>query len=180
MYKRPMTSDLRYPIGELPAPSEAPAETRAASIDAIAALPARMRAAVQGLTDKQLDSPYRPDGWTVRQVVHHVADSHMNAFIRMKTALTENNPTITPYDEKAWALVADSALPVEISLNLLDSLHARWAAIYRSLAPADFSRCFVHPELGGRQTLDRQLQSYAWHSRHHVAHVTRLREREGW
>jgi hypothetical protein len=180
MYKRRMTNDLRYPIGELPAPSDIPAASRAAAIDAIEALPGRMRAAVAGLTDKQLETPYRPGGWTVRQVVHHVADSHMNAFIRMKLALTENNPTITPYDEKSWALVADSALPIEISLNLLDSLHARWAAVYRALMPADVSRCFIHPELGGPQTLDRQLQTYAWHSRHHVAHVTQLREREGW
>lgn len=180
MYKHHMTSDLRYPIGEMTPTAMVTPELRARSIDAIAVLPVEMRAAVHGLSDAQLDSPYRPGGWTVRQVVHHVADSHLNAYIRMKLALTEDVPTIKPYDEKSWASLRDSTLPIEISLQLLDSLHSRWTALYRSLAPADFSRGFLHPELEGLQTLDRQLQTYAWHSRHHVAHVTRLREREGW
>jgi len=175
-----MTSDLRYPIGELPPPSAVNSVDRASAIDVIAALPDEIRHAVRNLSSSQLDTPYRPGGWTVRQVVHHMADSHLNAYVRMKLALTEETPTISPYDEKIWASLPDSTLPVEISLNLLDSLHARWAALYRSLAPADFSRTFRHPELDGLQTLDRQLQSYSWHSRHHVAHIARLREREGW
>ena len=172
--------DLRYPVGEFNPPAIITPEMRRPAIDAIAALPAKMRDAVQGLSDSQLDTPYRPGGWTVRQVVHHVADSHMNAYIRMKLALTEDNPAIKPYDEDAWAPLADSALPIEISLKLLDALHARWTALYRSLASGQFARSFLHPELDGPQTLDRQLQMYAWHSRHHVAHITRLREREGW
>jgi hypothetical protein len=175
-----MATDLRYPIGDIPRPEALTPERRTEAIDVIATLPVRMREAVYGLADPQLDTPYRPGGWTVRQVVHHVADSHLNAFIRMKLALTEDCPTITPYDEKTWAELADVTLPVEISLKLLDSLHARWTAIYRTLTPAHFSRTFLHPELEGPQMLDRQLQSYAWHSRHHVAHITRLREREGW
>ena len=170
--------DLRYPVGPF-APSADPGARRAATAD-IAALPARMRAAVAGLTDAQLDTPYRPGGWTVRQVVHHVADSHMNGFIRVKLALTEDGPTIKPYDEKAFALLGDVSLPVEVSLDLLDSLHRRWVAVYEKMQDADFARMFVHPEYAEPQTLDRHAQMYAWHSRHHVAHVTSLRRREGW
>jgi hypothetical protein len=172
--------DLRYPIGRFHAVVPVTSELRAASIDAIERFPPRLRDAVAGLTDDQLDTPYRPEGWTVRQVVHHVADSHMNAFVRVKLALTEDGPTIKPYDEKAWATLADMQLPVAVSLGLLEGIHARWIAIYRSMTTGDFDRVFVHPELGAQQTLDSHLQLYAWHSHHHLAHVTELRRRRGW
>ena len=181
MYKRSMSAtldDLRYPAGTF-TPSSDP-DARRTAIAHIAALPARMRAAVAGLGAAQLDTPYRPGGWTVRQVVHHVADSHMNGFIRIKLALTEERPTIKPYDEKAFASLGDVSLPVEVSLDLLDSLHRRWVAVYEQMQDADFARTFVHPEYAEPQTLDRHAQMYAWHSRHHVAHVTALRQREGW
>ncbi len=171
--------DLRYPIGRF-APAPADVETRRRAIAEIAALPARMREAVAGLADLQLDTPYRPGGWTVRQVVHHVADSHLNAFIRLKLALTEDAPRITAYDEKAWAELADARLPVAVSLDLIASLHARWIAIYGGMDEAQFSRAFVHPDYSDPQTLDRQAQLYSWHSRHHVAHIAGLRQREGW
>jgi hypothetical protein len=175
-----MTVDLSYPIGRFTPVTPGTAAVRAASIDEIAVLPRRMRDAVARLDDAQLDTPYRPGGWTVRQVVHHVADSHMNGFIRLKLALTEDAPTIKPYDEKSWARLADAALPIEISLAILDNVHARWDSIYRSLAPEQFDRSFFHPELQEQFTLDTHAQLYAWHSRHHVAHITSLRQREGW
>jgi len=174
-----VTADLRFPVGQFdPAAPVAPGR-REPAIAAIAELPARMRAAVAGLTDAQLDTPYRPGGWTVLQVVHHVADSHMNGYIRTKLALTEDEPTIKPYDQDAWTPLPDTRLPVEISLAILDNLHARWTTVWRSLAPAQFQRRFYHPEIG-LTNLDAQLQGYAWHSRHHVAHITSLRQREGW
>jgi hypothetical protein len=172
-------ADLRYPVGRFDPAAGATADVRRPAIAAIAGLPMRMRAAVAGLTDAQLDTPYRPGGWTVRQVVHHVADSHLNAYLRLKLALTEEQPTITPYDQDAWTALADSRLPVEMSLAMLDGVHARWTGLYRSLAAEQFGRTFNHPEIG-IVTLDGQLQMYAWHSRHHVAHITALREREGW
>jgi len=173
-------ADLRFPIGDLvPVTTLSPAE-RVAAIADIAALPERLRAAVAGLTDAQLDTPYRPGGWTVRQVVHHLPDSHMNGLIRTKLALTEQEPTIKPYDEKLWAELPDARLPIEISLRLVDGLHARWAETFRAMTPDLFARTFIHPELGGPSTLDRQLHGYAWHSRHHVAHITALRRRQGW
>lgn len=171
--------DVRYPIGRF-TPVPADTEARRRAIADIAALPARLREAVAGLTDAQLDTPYRPGGWTVRQVVHHVADSHLNAYTRLKLALTEDAPRITPYDEKAWAELADARLPAAVSLDLLDSVHARWIAVYGGMDEAQFARTFVHPEHPEPQTLDRQAQMYSWHSRHHVAHVTGLRQREGW
>jgi hypothetical protein len=173
-------ADLRYPIGPF-APSPSPdATARRRAIADIAALPVRMREAVAGLTDVQLDTPYRAGGWTVRQVVHHVGDSHMNAFVRLKLALTEDAPAIKPYDEKAFAELGDVRLPVGVSLDLLDALHARWVAVYAALGDNQFMRTFVHHEYPEPQTLDRQAQSYGWHSRHHVAHITALRQREGW
>lgn len=138
-----------------------------------------MRAAVQGLTDAQLDTPYRPGGWTVRQLVHHVADSHVNGYIRLKLALTEENPTIKPYEQDRWAELPDSRLPIETSLTLLGSVHERWSTLWTSVTDADLSRTFQHPELGPL-TLDTHLQIYGWHSRHHVAHITALRQRERW
>lgn len=149
-------------------------------IEVIAAAPLRMREAVAGLSERQLDTAYRDGGWTVRQVVHHVPDSHLNAYVRTKLALTENEPTIKPYDEAAWAKLEDSRVtPVETSLVLLESLHARWCDLLRSIAERDFARTFRHPE-HGLVTLDWLLAIYAWHSRHHVAHITALRERMRW
>jgi hypothetical protein len=174
-----MANDLRYPIGEF---TEVPAsdDVRAAAIRDLEELPAKMRAAVAGLSDAQIDTPYRPDGWTVRQLVHHVPDSHVNGYTRVKLALTEDAPVIKPYDEHAWAALPDSQLPLDIALSLLDAIQARWVAVYRALSPIQFARGYVHPEHGRSVSLDRHLQHYAWHSRHHVAHITSLRQREGW
>jgi hypothetical protein len=171
--------DLSYPIGRFERPGPATSEQRKERIDTIAAAPARYREAVRGLSASQLDTPYRPDGWTVRQVIHHVADSHMNSFIRFRLALTEDAPPVKPYDEKKWALLADAAEPVEVSLQLIESLHHRWVVMLRSLADADFSRTLRHPEIGTID-LDFLLALYAWHSRHHEAHITGLRDRSGW
>jgi len=174
------TLDLRYPVGRFTPHDGLDAQVRAQAVAEIAALPARLRDAVRGLDDRQLDTPYREGGWTVRQVVHHVADSHMNGYIRAKLALTEDTPTIKPYDENAWAPLADMRLPVDVSLVLLDALHTRWVAVYHGMQPGDFTRRFFHPELKEHLTLDRHVQLYAWHSRHHVAHITELRRRQGW
>lgn len=174
-----MTEDLRYPIGKFVHDREPTPQKRTAWTKDIAELPANLRAAVAGLSPAQLDTPYREGGWTVRQVVHHLADSHMNAFIRFKLALTESTPQIKPYDEKAWAALPDAAIDIQSSLALLEGLHARWVALLSSLDPEQLERPFLHPE-SGVQKLDRTFQTYAWHSRHHVAHIQRLRERSGW
>ena len=172
--------DLRFPVGRFQRPASLTPEQRRAAIEAVVATPTRLRAAVRGLSDAQLDTPYRPDGWTVRQVVHHVPDSHMNAFIRFKLALTEDTPTIKPYDESAWATLEDArSTPVETSLVLLESLHDRWVRVLRAMSDADFSRQLNHPD-NGIMNLDQLLALYEWHGRHHVAHVTSLRERSGW
>jgi uncharacterized damage-inducible protein DinB len=172
--------DLRYPVGKFQWDGNPTEESRRRAIEDIAAAPGKVRAAVQGLTPAQIDTPYRPEGWTVRQVVHHIADSHMNAFIRFRLALTENEPTIKPYDENLWSQLADSReLDPAISLELLDPLHQRWLALLCSMKPADFTRTLNHPETG-IGTLDRTLALYAWHGRHHTAHITSLRERNGW
>lgn len=176
-----MSQDLRYPIGKPDLASPASDESRAAVIAAIEELPANLRAAVAGLSDAQLDTPYRPDGWTVRQLVHHVADSHMNAITRIRLALTEENPTIKPYLEKGWAELSDSrTLGVEPSLAILDGVHARWTALMRALPAASWSRTVIHPERGSTMSIDALMALYAWHSKHHVAHITGLRQREGW
>jgi uncharacterized damage-inducible protein DinB len=175
-----MTDDLRYPIGRPALPEELGDAERADRITAIAACPAALRAAVAGLDPEQLDTPYRPDGWTVRQVVHHVPDSHLNAYVRFKWTLTENEPTIKAYEEALWAELPDSRItPVEVSLQLLESVHLRWVDLLRALTPEDFRRALIHP-VNGRRTLDQMLGLYAWHGAHHVAHVTSLRERMGW
>lgn len=174
-----MTPDLRYPIGKFERPGSSTAADRAQRLETLASLPANLRGAVRGLTEKQIDTPYRPGGWTVRQLVHHVADSHMNGYTRVKLALTEENPVIKPYDEAAWAELADSRLPIELSLSLLESVHARLDTILRSLTPEQFSRPFLHPA-SGPMTIDVWCALYAWHSRHHTAHVANLRQREGW
>lgn len=171
--------DLRYPIGRDVAPASTTHAERAERIAAIAALPSNLRAAVAGLSDAQLDTPYRPGGWTVRQTVHHVADSHANGYIRQKLAVTEQNPTVKPYAEQLWAELADTKLPIEPSLRMVDSIHERWATVLRSLSAGDFARTYQHPE-NGLMSLDVSLASYAWHGRHHVAHITELRKREGW
>jgi hypothetical protein len=171
--------DPRYPVGRFDHHAARTPETRQAAMEDIAALPARMREAVRGLTQAQLDTPYRPGGWTVRQLVHHVADSHMNGYIRTKLALTEENPTIKPYDQDAWSKLPDSRLPVDLSLTILEAVHERWTAVNRSIAERDFARTFTHPELG-ELTLDRHVHLYGWHSRHHVGHIAGLRRREGW
>jgi uncharacterized damage-inducible protein DinB len=179
-----MVADLRYPIGKfewIPAENEEQmAKRRVHYIAVLAKLPSDMRAAVKGLSPEQLDTPYRPEGWTVRQVVHHVPESHMNAYIRFKLALTEDNPTIKPYDEGEWAKLPDAAVtPIEVSLQLLDALHARWVDVARLMQPSDFARALFHPERG-TLTLDQLLAMYAWHSVHHTTHITSLRERMGW
>lgn len=172
--------DLRFPVGRVVLDPEVTPAKRAGWIEEVAGAPSALRDVVAGLTDAQLDTPYREGGWTVRQVVHHLPDSHLNAYIRFKWALSEDEPTIKAYDEKAWAELPEAReAPVETSLALLDSLHERWLMALRAMAPSDFERVLVHPERG-RITLDVMLQIYAWHGRHHVAHVRSLRERSGW
>ncbi|HEV3254106.1 MAG TPA: bacillithiol transferase BstA [Candidatus Acidoferrales bacterium] len=172
--------DLRYPTGKFHWDNSPTAEKRRDFIAQIEKTPAHLRAAVKGLSPKQLDTPYRPGGWTVRQLIHHLPDSHLNSYVRFKLALTENEPVIKPYDEARWAELPDSkATPVETSLVLLESLHGRWVALLRSLTPADWARQFRHPERGV-MSLDETLALYAWHGPHHVAHITSLRAREGW
>jgi uncharacterized damage-inducible protein DinB len=173
-------TDLRYPIGKFQKRDTLSASDRAECVRQIAEAPALIRAAVAGLDDAQLETPYRPDGWTVRQVVHHVPDSHMNAYIRCKFALTEENPTVKPYDEAAWAGLYDArTAPIEASLTLLESLHERWILLLRSMGEAEFRRTLFHPE-NGPMTLDAVVQLYAWHGRHHTAHITVLRQRNDW
>lgn len=171
--------DLRYPVGQFVLADSTTAQERAAWIKEIARAPQDLRAAVSGLSENQLDTPYRPGGWTVRQVVHHVPESHMNAFIRFKLALTEDQPTIKPYDEALWAKLADAALPVDASLDLLEALHSRWVGLLESMSHEDYQRRFVHPE-SGPWRLDQYLSQYAWHGRHHTGHITALRSRMGW
>src|SRR5713226_3364575 len=162
--------DPRYPIGDFEMPAPVTPTRRQQAIDAIAATPAKMRAAVKGLKNSQLDTPYREGGWTVRQVVHHVPDSHLNAYVRLKLALTEDKPTIKPYDEAAWAELADSkSTPIEVSQTLLDSVHTRWDRLWRSLKPEHCER-----------TVDWLLFIYEWHGKHHTAHITELRKKKGW
>jgi len=173
-------TDLRYPIGKFHFDGILSEDQKRACVEDISQAPAQLRAAVNGLTEAQLDTPYRPSGWTVRQTAHHVPDSHMNAYIRFKLALTEEDPTIKPYAEDRWADLADTkATPVEVSLTMLDSLHDRWVRLLRSLGPEQWQRTFRHPELGA-MTLEKTLALYAWHGRHHVTQITALRARSGW
>lgn len=173
-------NDPRYPIGRFQPPPAYDAARRAAFIRQIEETPARLRDAVHGLSESQLDHPYREGGWTVRQVVHHLPDSHMNSYIRFKLAVTEDEPTIKPYDEARWARLQDAATAdIGVSLALLETLHRRWVIFLRGLSEAQLSRTFRHPELG-TISLDRNLALYAWHGRHHVAHITALRDRMGW
>jgi uncharacterized damage-inducible protein DinB len=172
--------DPRYPVGKFEMPGEITTAARTTAIGDIAAVPARLRAAVAGLDDAQLDTPYREGGWTVRQVIHHVADSHMNAYIRLRLALTETEPTIKPYEESAWAKLEDAAhAPIEISLKLLEPLHDRWVRLLKTVTPQQFARSVRHPDFGLRN-VDWFLFLYAWHGRHHAAHITELRKQKGW
>jgi hypothetical protein len=173
-------SDARYPIGCFSPDDQPTPETRTKHIDDIASLPLRLRHAVSGLTPEQVNTAYREGGWTAKQVINHLPDSHINGYVRFKLALTENVPTITPYDEGAWASLIDTeSTSIEVSLALLEAIHIRWVNLLRSLKEEDFERKFNHPQ-NGAQTLDRALAMYGWHSRHHVAHITSLRERMKW
>jgi hypothetical protein len=174
-----MNEDLRYPIGEFDRSFEVSHEARRERIKTLKDLPANLAAAVDGLNVPQLDTEYRPGGWTVRQTVHHVPDSHVNALIRFKLALTEDTPTIRPYYEDRWALLGDAKLPVDVSLRMLKATHERWVALLESMSDEDYQRRLIHPE-SGEWTLEGFLAMYAWHSRHHTAHITSLRDRLGW
>lgn len=167
---------LRYPIGRF---NSSAAGSRNEQIESLRQLPDRLRAAVRGLDDGRIDTPYRDGGWTVRQLVHHVADSHANAYARVKMALTEDDPTIFAYDEAAWAKLPDSRMPIEVSLQLIDGVHARLVMLFESMTEPEYQKTFRHPERG-QVTLANNLALYDWHSRHHTAHITRLRERMAW
>jgi uncharacterized damage-inducible protein DinB len=174
-------SALKYPIGRFAAPPAYDATSRGLFFTQLAACPSELRRAVAGLSDTQLDTPYRPGGWTVRQVVHHVPDSHMNAYVRHKLAATEEQPTIRPYKESAWAELPEArSAEIELSLSLLEALHARWDRFLRALPDADFARPFIHPAMPAPVSLDQSVAMYAWHGRHHVAHIDSLRRRNGW
>jgi uncharacterized damage-inducible protein DinB len=173
-------NDPRFPIGKFRYDGPPNDEAKQVFLEEIAQTPKKLRAAIQGLSEAQLDTEYRPGGWSVRQVVHHVPDSHLNSYVRFKLALTEDDPTIKPYAEDRWAELADSkATPIEVSLTLLDSLHDRWVRLLRSLTEEEWKRTFRHPDLG-RMTLEKTLALYAWHGKHHVAHITELRKRMSW
>ncbi|MGI9035621.1 MAG: YfiT family bacillithiol transferase [Pyrinomonadaceae bacterium] len=175
-----MSEDLRFPIGKFEQPKTISPEMREKFIQTIESLPPNLKSAVEGLNDAQLDTPYRPEGWTIRQVIHHVADSHLNSFTRFKLGLSEDTPTIKVYDEAIWAEMADAKnAPVELSLSIIDGLHARWTRLLKSMSEADFAKKVNHPERGA-MSLGELLALYDWHSRHHTAHVTKLRERNGW
>ena len=172
--------DVRYPIGRGELTDEITPERRLEWIKDLEETPMRLRAAVENLSDEQLDTPYRPGGWTVRQIVHHICDSNLNSYIRFKMALTENQPVIKLWDQESWAELTDARLaPVTVSLNLLDSLHIRWVMFLRSLTDIDFTRTFTHPE-SGIISVERNIWSYSWHSRHHTAQITNLRQKMGW
>jgi uncharacterized damage-inducible protein DinB len=172
-------TDLRFPVGKFSYAEPLHDEQKRKFVDDLSRAPANLRAAVEDLSDAQLDTPYRPEGWTVRQVVHHVPDSHANAYIRFKLALTEDEPTIKTYAEDRWAELPDSKGPIAVSLGLLDSLHDRWLHLLRSFSDEQWKRTFRHPDLGP-MTLEKTLALYAWHGRHHVAHITELRKRMSW
>lgn len=171
--------DLRYPIGKFGYPPSVTAAERRESLASVAAAPRLLADAVLGLSDAQLDTPHRPGGWSLRQIAHHLPDSHLNAYVRFKLAITEDEPTIKPYDQELWAQLADSTAPVAISLQLLEGLHARWTALLHSMPEEAFARRFRHPE-AGLLTLDQTLAMYAWHGRHHAAQITAARQRNGW
>lgn len=173
--------ELKYPIGHYQKPNVFTKEILSEAISAIEQFPKKIKQEVEGLTDEQLDTPYRPDGWTVRQVVHHCADSHINAFIRIKVALTENTPTIKPYAEALWAELADGkTLPVQPSLSIIENVHLRWVTVLKNMKAEEFDRIFSHPEKGKELSLHESTGMYAWHCKHHLAHITGLKKRKGW
>ena len=174
-----MSEDLRYPIGKFDGNIEVTSDVRDGFIQTIADLPKDLEKAVEGLNDEQLDTPYRPEGWTVRQTVHHIADSHLNSYCRFKLALTEDVPTIRPYYEDRWAELADSQMPIDVSMKIIEGIHLRWATLLNSMADEEFKKQLKHPE-SGDWTLEKMLGLYDWHSKHHTAHITKLRERKGW
>jgi uncharacterized damage-inducible protein DinB len=174
-----MSEDLSFPIGKYEKVREITPEQRKQFIREIAELPNNLREMVKNMSEEQIDSPYRPEGWTIRQVVHHVGDSHLNSFIRFKLALTEKNPTIRPYAEDLWAETAEYKMPVDVSLNLIDSIHRRWVALLESMSDEDFARTLNHPETGV-WTLENLLGMYVWHGKHHTAHINNLKKRKGW
>lgn len=174
-----MSGDLRYPIGEFNREIEVTPALHREWIDQITACPGLVHKAVEGLSDRQLDTPYRPGGWTVRQTVHHIPDSHLNSYIRFKLALTEDNPVIRPYYEDRWAELPDSRMPIDISLDLLENIHTRWVNLLNSLSDEDCARKLRHPDTG-EWTVGEFIGLYAWHGRHHTAHITSLRDRLGW
>jgi hypothetical protein len=172
--------DLRYPIGQFEHDNVIRDDEIKNWIHEIETLPAKLRSTIEGLSDEQLDTPYRPEGWTIRQVVHHLADSHMNSFVRFKLALTEDTPTIKPYFEDRWGELADCSMPIDSSLALLDGLHARWTALLRSLSPEELAKSFNHPEMTDKIVLAWNIGLYAWHGQHHLGHITNLMAREAW
>jgi len=175
-----MSEDLRYPIGNFDKNYDASPEGRRTRLQTILDLPQKLADAVNGLSEEQLDTEYRPGGWTVRQTVHHIADSHLNSVIRFKLALTEDEPpTIRPYYEDRWAELADSKLPIDVSMKMINGIHTKWSTLLGSMTDDDFQRKFIHPETG-EWTLEGALALYAWHSLHHTAHITSLRDRMGW
>ena len=175
------TEKLKYPIGEFIAPEKISKEMLADFLLTIGSFPIKLKSEVENLTQTQLDTPYRPEGWTIRQVVNHCADSHMNSLIRFKLALTESNPTIKPYMEERWAELADSkTMPIEPALKILDGLHERWLVLLNSLTEKDYHKTFVHPQSGKQFKLDENLGLYAWHCKHHLAHITVLKAKMGW
>lgn len=174
-----MQDDLRFPIGKFDENIEITPEKRRQLIQTIAELPDKVKLATSKLTEDQLDTPYRPEGWTVRQTVHHIADSHLNAFSRFKLALTEDTPTIRPYFEDRWAELADSRMPIDVSIKIIEGIHARWSNLLQSMTDEDFAKKLNHPD-SGLWTLERMLALYGWHCRHHTAHITNLRERSNW
>lgn len=174
-----MSEDLSYPIGKFDRNFKFTDKLKTQFINDVREVPQKITAAIENLNDEQLDTPYRPDGWTIRQTVHHVADSHLNSIIRFKLALTEDVPTIRPYYEERWAELADSSLPLDASLKMLEGLHSRWTTLLEAMSEKDFERKLLHPD-SGEWSLAQMLGLYAWHGRHHTAHITKLREREGW
>ena len=174
-----MNEDLRFPVGKFDSDFEVTTDLRQQFIQTISGLPEKLNEAVKNLSDAQLDTPYRPEGWTVRQVVHHIADSHLNSLCRFKLALTEDQPTIRPYHEDRWAELEDSKMPVDVSMKIIDGVHSRWTSLLNSMTDNDYKRKLNHPE-SGEWTLEKMLGLYDWHSRHHLAHITTLAERENW
>ena len=175
------TEQLQYPIGRYEKPNDITKEQIEQWIAAISSLPERLNTAVRNLTEEQLDTPYRPNGWTIRQVIHHCEDSHMNSFIRLKLTLTENEPTIKPYDEASWATLSDSIhMPIAPSLQMIEGIHERWTILLKGLTEAQYNLQFIHPDHAPKIRIDEYIAMYAWHSNHHLAHITTTMERHQW